>query len=69
MRAGYLATALLFAASARATALTTLLLAGEKSCYYADVDGVGEKIGAYKLFEVSDGRLLLCRAVWRSIRY
>jgi len=40
-----LATALLLAASARATALTSLLISNEKSCYYADVDGVGEKVG------------------------
>lgn len=29
-----------------ATALTAILNAHERSCYYADVDGVGEKIGA-----------------------
>jgi hypothetical protein len=28
-----------------ATALTAMLGANEKSCYYADVDGVGEKVG------------------------
>lgn len=39
-------TSLLLLAGANATALTSLLLAGEKACYYADVDGVGEKIGA-----------------------
>jgi hypothetical protein len=27
------------------TALTAILNAHERSCYYADVDGVGEKIG------------------------
>jgi hypothetical protein len=41
------AVALLVAASARATALTSLLLANEKTCFYADVDGVGEKIGEW----------------------
>jgi len=34
-----------FVASVHATALTAILAGGEKSCYYADVDGVGEKIG------------------------
>jgi len=29
------------------TALTAILNAHERSCYYADVDGVGEKIGTY----------------------
>jgi hypothetical protein len=37
---------LLLLAGAHATALTTILKAGEKTCYYADVDGVGEKVGA-----------------------
>ena len=37
----------LFAAVAEvhATALTAMLAASERSCYYADVDGVGEKVG------------------------
>jgi hypothetical protein len=29
----------------QATALTAMLAGNEKSCYYADVDGVGEKVG------------------------
>lgn len=29
------------------TALTAILNAHERSCYYADVDGAGEKIGAW----------------------
>ncbi len=37
---------LLLLAGAHATALTTILKAGEKTCYYADVDGVGEKVRA-----------------------
>lgn len=37
---------LLFA-YANATALTTVLGSNAKSCYYADVDGVGEKIGKF----------------------
>lgn len=37
---------LLLLAGAHATALTTILKSGEKTCYYADVDGVGEKVGA-----------------------
>jgi hypothetical protein len=41
-------TALLLAAPyVHATALTSMLGANEKSCYYADVDGVGEKVGTY----------------------
>ena len=32
---------------AHATALTAILGSSEKSCYYADVDGVGEKIGKF----------------------
>jgi len=31
--------------SVHATALTAILAGSERSCYYADVDGVGEKIG------------------------
>ncbi|KAL1406432.1 hypothetical protein Q8F55_008131 [Vanrija albida] len=44
---------LLLAACASATALTTLLNANDRACYYADVDGVGEKIGFY--FAVQSG--------------
>lgn len=36
---------LLLVAYANATALTAVLTSNAKSCYYADVDGVGEKIG------------------------
>jgi hypothetical protein len=36
---------LAFIASVHATALTAILAGSEKSCYYADVDGLGEKIG------------------------
>lgn len=39
-------TFLLAAAYVRATALTAILAGNERSCYYADVDGVGEKVGA-----------------------
>lgn len=35
----------LAAGYARATALTAILTGNERSCYYADVDGVGEKVG------------------------
>jgi hypothetical protein len=53
------------------TALTAILNAHERSCYYADVDGVGEKIGmsppsalsATPKLRRADGRLLLCRSV------
>ncbi|KAK1923573.1 emp24/gp25L/p24 family/GOLD-domain-containing protein [Papiliotrema laurentii] len=38
---------------AQATALTAILAGNEKSCYYADVDGIGEKIGFY--FAVQSG--------------
>ena len=31
-----------------ATALTSILAGNERSCYYADVDGVGEKVGESK---------------------
>ncbi|WVR08080.1 hypothetical protein IAU60_005126 [Kwoniella sp. DSM 27419] len=48
-----LALVLLGAASVGATALTAMLAANERSCYYADVDGVGEKIGFY--FAVQSG--------------
>jgi hypothetical protein len=41
-------TALLLAVPyVNATALTAMLGANEKSCYYADVDGVGEKVGEW----------------------
>ncbi|TYJ54605.1 hypothetical protein B9479_004735 [Cryptococcus floricola] len=36
---------LLAACSVSATALTAMLGANERSCYYADVDGLGEKVG------------------------
>lgn len=43
-------TALLLAAPyVQATALTAMLGANEKACYYADVDGVGEKVGMLPL--------------------
>lgn len=45
--------AILWASMASATALTTMLAANERSCYYADVDGVGEKVGFY--FAVQSG--------------
>ncbi|WVQ96027.1 hypothetical protein IAU59_003127 [Kwoniella sp. CBS 9459] len=41
------------AAHVGATALTAMLGANERSCYYADVDGVGEKVGFY--FAVQSG--------------
>ena len=41
--------ALAAAACVKATALTAILAGGERSCYYADVDGVGEKIGTSSL--------------------
>ncbi|WWC95791.1 hypothetical protein V866_002657 [Kwoniella sp. B9012] len=44
---------LLGAAQVSATALTAMLGANERSCYYADVDGVGEKVGFY--FAVQSG--------------
>ncbi|WWC92773.1 uncharacterized protein L201_007732 [Kwoniella dendrophila CBS 6074] len=44
---------LLGAAQISATALTAMLGANERSCYYADVDGVGEKVGFY--FAVQSG--------------
>jgi hypothetical protein len=40
-----IAALILAAVHIRATALTAMLNANERSCYYADVDGVGEKIG------------------------
>ncbi|TXT12852.1 hypothetical protein VHUM_01253 [Vanrija humicola] len=51
--AAALGASLLLAACASATALTTLLNANGRACYYADVDGVGEKIGFY--FAVQSG--------------
>nr|XP_018260324.1 uncharacterized protein I303_07242 [Kwoniella dejecticola CBS 10117]OBR82482.1 hypothetical protein I303_07242 [Kwoniella dejecticola CBS 10117] len=44
---------ILGAAHVSATALTAMLGANERSCYYADVDGVGEKVGFY--FAVQSG--------------
>jgi hypothetical protein len=38
-------TALLCLSGAAATALTSVLAANEKSCYFVDVDGALEKIG------------------------
>lgn len=38
---------------AAATALTSTLAANDRACYYADVDGVGEKVGFY--FAVQSG--------------
>jgi hypothetical protein len=52
------------------TALTAILNAHERSCYYADVDGVGEKIGPsnppYRAATDTDRRVLLCCTVWRE---
>ena len=45
--------ALVAAHSAAATALTQILQANSRSCFYADVDGVGEKIGFY--FAIQSG--------------
>lgn len=39
--------AILLVPLVRGTALTAMLAGSERSCYYADVDGVGEKIGMY----------------------
>ncbi|WVQ79222.1 hypothetical protein IAT38_001318 [Cryptococcus sp. DSM 104549] len=44
---------LLAALHVNATALTSTLGANERTCYYADVDGVGEKVGFY--FAVQSG--------------
>lgn len=41
--------ALLVAGVVQATALTALINANERNCYYADVDGAGEKVGEYEL--------------------
>lgn len=40
-----IAVGLLAAAHVSATALTAMLAANDRSCYYADVDGLGEKVG------------------------
>ena len=45
MRLARAALALCSAYSVAASALTAVLSSNERSCYYADVDGVGEKIG------------------------
>ncbi|ORY34768.1 emp24/gp25L/p24 family/GOLD-domain-containing protein [Naematelia encephala] len=44
---------LLLSHRVQATALTAMLAGSERSCYYADVDGTGEKIGFY--FAVQSG--------------
>lgn len=41
--------ALLVAGVVQATALTALINANERNCYYADVDGAGEKVGEYRV--------------------
>lgn len=41
------ASVLFLAGQAGATALTALLPANQRSCYYADVDGAGEKVGEW----------------------
>lgn len=50
---------LFFLPTAFGTALTAILNAHERACYYADVDGAGEKIGT-SLFQLKpqeyDGR-------------
>jgi hypothetical protein len=46
-------TLLLTSQLALSTALTAILNAHERSCYYADVDGIGEKVGFY--FAVQSG--------------
>ncbi|AAW44670.1 hypothetical protein CNBG1870 [Cryptococcus deneoformans B-3501A] len=48
-----IAIGLLAAAHVSATALTAMLAANDRSCYYADVDGLGEKVGFY--FAVQSG--------------
>ncbi|ORX37758.1 emp24/gp25L/p24 family/GOLD-domain-containing protein [Kockovaella imperatae] len=57
MRAGRvqatLAVLLVSASQAAGSALTAILASSERSCYYADVDKVGEKIGFY--FAVQSG--------------
>lgn len=49
--------ALLLAGICQATALTALINANERNCYYADVDGAGEKVGEYHLSK-GNGRAL-----------
>lgn len=49
--------ALLLAGICQATALTALINANERNCYYADVDGAGEKVGEYHLSKCN-GRAL-----------
>lgn len=44
-----LTTFLLLSGRVHATALTSILAANERSCYYADVDGIGEKVGEFEL--------------------
>ncbi len=67
-------TALLLASTrAGATALTSMLAANERSCYYADVDGVGEKVGEYivadiQLDFITVNRLLLRCSIRRIVR-
>lgn len=58
---------LAFIALVHATALTAILAGGEKSCYYADVDGVGEKIGARLSLLTLTLRFLLCSAIRRHL--
>ncbi|KIR27634.1 hypothetical protein I309_03557 [Cryptococcus deuterogattii LA55] len=48
-----IAICLLGAVHVSATALTAMLAANDRSCYYADVDGLGEKVGFY--FAVQSG--------------
>ena len=38
---------ILWAPFSYGTALTAMIGSGERSCYYADVDGAGEKVGAH----------------------
>lgn len=77
-----IAIGLLAAAHVSATALTAMLAANDRSCYYADVDGLGEKVGACLLHMILRqtrayrnfihfrpiNRLLLRRAVRRKLR-
>lgn len=63
-------TLLLTSRLAFGTALTAILNAHERSCYYADVDGVGEKIGPSSLVDHDQGtneRILLCCTVRREL--
>lgn len=64
----------LVASYARATALTAVLTGNERSCYYADVDGVGEKVGAYRSCSLlgpsaQSTRLLLCGSIRWIVRH